>query len=434
MKSARLMAAKALLKMEADSAWSNRTLDGMLRKSDLEARDRAFAATLFYGVLERRITLDVCIAKHSGTRLDRLSGAVLCVLRIGIYQMLYMNSVPDHAAVSSSVELTRQLRQPKAAGFVNAVLRAFLRAEKKVPLPKGPVSARLSVEYACPEPLVRFWMEQYGAEDTRRILRMSLGRPPVYIRVNTLLTTAQALGEKLEARGVSINTVDDVPDCLEISGFGALAELPEYREGLFHVQDKAGQLCVGALDIHPGQRVLDVCAAPGGKSFTMAQILNGEGELVSAELHEHRTAQMRERVAEMNIRNMDCVCADMSEYHPEFGEFDRVLCDVPCSGYGVIRRKPEIKYKPLEEFSKLPDIQYKILRSASQYCKKGARLLYATCTLNPAENTQTAERFLRENGDFVPAQLKGFPESPWEYTLIDENGGDGFYLAVFEKR
>lgn len=434
MKTARQVAAEALLRVEGDKAWSNLALDHMIRGDLRDPREAAFATALFYGALERKLTLDACIAAHSKTKPERLSPVVKNIVRISIYQLLYLDSVPDHSAVHEGVELAKRMGMAKAAGFVNGVLRSFLRAGKRVPLPEGSAEDRLSVEYSAPAALIRMWREAYGAEQTEEILRASLGRPPVFIRVNTLKTTLPRLAGMLSGRGVSAEPVPGVESCLKISGQGDLRALPEFGEGLFHVQDVSSQLCVRALDVGPGMRVLDACAAPGGKSFTIAQLLAGKGELVSAELHAKRASLMKKQAERMGITSMTALRADMSQFQPELGLFDRVLCDAPCSGLGVVRRKPEIKYKDLEEFSGLPEIQYKILSAVSQYCRAGGILLYSTCTLNPRENGDIARKFLEEQPGFGPSPLPGPWKASWERTLTGGHGGDGFYLAGFVRR
>ncbi|MDR2932529.1 MAG: 16S rRNA (cytosine(967)-C(5))-methyltransferase RsmB [Oscillospiraceae bacterium] len=434
MKSARQITAEALLRVERSQSWSNLTLDSAVHAGTLDARDEAFVGALFYGVLERLITLDTCIAAHARQKPADLTDTVRIILRMTVYQLLYMDSVPDYAAVDEAVELARKMRAARAAGFINAVLRAFIKGGKRVPAPRLPLEKRLSIEFSVGQALIRLWLDSYGYDKTLEILRASLGRPPVYIRTNTLKTTRDKLLAQLREEGVTAVADDMLPECIVLSGQGALGRLSSFMQGLFHVQDKSSQLCCLALEAGPGMRVLDTCAAPGGKSFTLAQIMEGRGELVSAELHEQRAARMAEQAIVMWANNMKVVHADMGKEHPGLGKFDRVLCDVPCSGFGVIRRKPEIRYKDLEDFSHIANIQYKILSAASQYCKEGARLIYSTCTLNPAENEAVAARFLEEYKAFAPAPLPDVLGGAPERTLTGEFGGDCFFMAAFERK
>ena len=435
MKDARQIVVEALCKMERERGWSNLVFDSQLRKYPLGTRDSAFAGALFYGVLERMITLDVCIAAHSSVRLRKLSLPVHMTLRCGVYQLLYMDGVPDSAAVSESVELVRKLHQPKSAKFVNAVLRSFLRAGKAIPAAKsGTPEDSLSIEYSCPAPLVRMWLDGYGEEKTRTLLARSMGRPPMTVRVNTCKTTPATLAGLLMKRDIEASPDELVPDCLILSGTGAVQQLPEFRRGLLHVQDKSSQLCALALAPRPGMRVLDACAAPGGKAFTLAQLMENEGELVAVDLHEHRVRQMQERANEMGLSVIRTVAGDMSRPEPNLGAFHRVLCDVPCSGLGVIRRKPEIKYKKMEEFAQFPEMQYKILENSAQYCMVDGLLMYSTCTLNPAENIGVAQRFLNNHPEFLPYPLPTVLGAGWHRTLLDEWDADGFFMACFQRK
>jgi 16S rRNA (cytosine967-C5)-methyltransferase len=434
LKNPRHIAAETLLQIDSRAAWSNLALDGRIEKYGLDSRDSAFVGALVYGVLERLVTLDACIAAHCRQGIDKLSPAVLAALRLGVYQLLYMDGVPDHAAVGESVELVKKLRKGQAAGFVNGVLRSFLRAGKAIPLPDAPLSARLSVEYACPEPFVKLWLDSYGEEAARRILAASLGKPPLFLRANPLLISADELASRLSAHeGMSVTIDPDLPNCLVAENAGAIHRLPEYRRGFFHVQDKSSQLCALAVDVKPGMRVLDACSAPGGKAFTMAEMMENKGEIVAADLHEHRVKLIGDRAKQMKLDCVTPLAADMTQPNEALGQFDRVLCDVPCSGLGVIRRKPEIKGKNLDDFEKLPGIQYKILETSAQYCKAGGRLIYSTCTLNPAENEAVVSRFLAEHPEFQPAPLPELLGGESQRTILHDWGGDGFYLAGFRK-
>jgi len=432
MSSPRQIAAVALLEAERRAAWSNLSLDSALRRHSLSQADAAFVGALFYGVIERRLTLDACIRAHSKQRPEKLSPEVVCALRLGVYQLLYMD-VPEHAAVAESVELTRKLRLPYASGFVNGVLRSFLRTGKSIPLPGEPLGARMSVEYSCPEPLVNILLDSAREQGARSFLSDSLGRPPVAIRVNTLRTDSAELTGLLAREGVEATPHSHLPDCLLLRSTGAIAQLSSYRQGLFHVQDVSSQLCVMALELRPGMRVLDACAAPGGKAFTAAELLGEGGEVVACDIHPQRVQLLAERAQQMGFSRITPLQRDMSAPGGDIGLFDAVLCDVPCSGYGVIRRKPEIKYKPLDEFANISKLQYNILETSAQYCKDGGRLLYSTCTFNPAENTEVTERFAREHSGFAPRPLGSLLGQCSSRTLLGEFGGDGFYLAAFRK-
>lgn len=431
MKNIRQLAARALLKVDSGQAWSNLVLDNLFRKHKLDSRDGAFCAMLFYGVLERGVTLDACIRAHSKTPFEKLSPQVIETLRIGLYQILYMDSVPDRAAVDESVELVRVLGKPQAAGFVNGVLRSFLRADKHIPIPAQPLAARLGVEYSCPVPIVELWLKSYGEDFTRRVLAKSLGRAPLYIRVNTLLITPEELISRLTAHDIIARPDDTLENCLILEKSGAVYELPEFKRGFFHVQDKASQICAQAIEAKEGERVLDACAAPGGKSFTIAECMNDVGEVVACDLHEHRAGLITARAKKMKIKSIRAEVRDMSIKHDDIGVFDKILCDVPCSGLGAMRRKPEIKRKKLSDFENLPDLQYKILETTSHYLKAGGRMVYSTCTLNPAENEDVVRRFLDDHPDFAQEGLPVTLGGKTDGTFMED--ADGFFIAILTK-
>lgn len=426
MKDARYTAVQVVLRQSEDHAYSNLLLDGLLKKNALTGRDAAFASALAYGVLERRLTIDHILRAHCTRPPEQLSPAVLAILRTGIYQLCYMDGVEDYAAVSESVALTRQFGAGKASGFVNGVLRSFLRADKQIPPPpkKAGRAEQLSVEYSCPAWLVQIWLDAYGEDATLRMLAASLGKPPLYLRANTLRTTGEQLVQTLAAEDVVSHCDMDFPACVTVESGGAPEKLAAFEAGLFHVQDRASQLCAAALDAQPGERVLDVCAAPGGKSFTIAQMMQGEGELVARDLRDSRTRLIAAGAQRLGLSCIETSSGDASSFDINLGFFHRVLCDVPCSGFGIIRRKPEIKYKTAESVQNLPEIQYKILQTSSQYLQPGGALVYSTCTLMPAENEQVTARFLKEHPDFSQVSQK---------TTTGEQESDGFFVCVMRK-
>ncbi|MBP0963524.1 MAG: 16S rRNA (cytosine(967)-C(5))-methyltransferase RsmB, partial [Oscillospiraceae bacterium] len=284
----RELCARCLVKMDTREGYSNLVLDAALKESKLEGRDKAFASLLFYGVLERRITLDACIAPLCTTKLKKLAPAVRAVLEMAVYELLYTQT-PAAAAVSPAVDTVRALGQPKAAGLVNGVLRSFLRTECKIPVPSSPQSARLSVENSVAEPLARLLVKSYGTAEAEKFLQSCHGAAPVFLRANPTRTTTEKLVEALEAEGVAAHTTD-IPGCLVLAeGTGGdLRRLAAFEQGLFHVQDAASQLCVLALDPKPHQSVLDVCAAPGGKTFSAAGLMQNSGRIVAQDLHPQR--------------------------------------------------------------------------------------------------------------------------------------------------
>lgn len=439
METARQTALNLLIKAEKGQAYSNLALNAALSQSQLSAQDRSFVTALFYGVLERKITLDYVIQQYSNLKLNKISFDILSVLRMGIYQLAFMDAIPDSAAVNESVMLAEYCRKKSAKGFINAVLRSFVRDNKQIVYPDSrELSFYYSVRYSCPEWLVKKWISEYGAEQTEQILVNSLGRPPVTIRVNTLKITAESLLQQLREEKVKAKLHPMVQNCIIIEKSGDIERLSSYQQGLFYVQDIASQLCCLALAPQKGEHVLDLCAAPGGKSFTTALLMENTGSVESFDLYPKRTRLIETGAKRLEIGNIQVSTANANQFLPELVGSDRVLCDVPCAGLGVIRRKPEIKYKQPEDLKRLPEIQYSILQNASRYPKCGGVLLYSTCSLSLEENNQVAERFLAEHKNYrlMPMTDTGYSEIDGNgmVTLFpDKNGSDGFFFARFQR-
>lgn len=426
MKDARYTAVQALLRQNTANAYSNLVIDSLINQNELDARDSSFASALFYGTLERMLTIDHILSAYSSKPLEKLSPVVLEVLRTGICQLVFMNGIDDYAAVNESVNLVKQMGKAKASGFVNGVLRSFLRDEKKTPAVSGDRAEQLAIEYSCPSWLVRVWMEHYGEEACLRMLESSLGKPPIYLRANPLKTSAEQLSASLKEQSIRCFPDPEIPGCVTVNGRVVVEKLDAFQQGLFHVQDKASQICAVSLDAQPGERVLDVCSAPGGKTFTIAEQMKNTGEVIARDLHTKRAALVRRGAQRLGLTAVKTSAWDASVFDDSIGTFDRVLCDVPCSGFGIIRRKPEIKYKTPESIQNLPEIQYKILKISSQYLKEGGTLVYSTCTLLPAENEQVVARFLKEQEDFSLVSQKTYTGE-----TIDT---DGFFVSVLQKR
>ncbi len=442
MKSGRQIAAEALLRVETSKGYSNIVLDRLLQPDGTAARERAFASALFYGVLEKKITLDYVIGRYSSLPVEKMDPLVRQLLRMAVYQIVYMDSVPAPAAVHESVELAKGLGKGRASGFVNGVLRSFLRGGGEIHLPEpadDPIKW-LSLTYSVPQRLIQLWKKQYPQEDLETLLQGMTSRAPLFARVNTCRVSAQVLCARLREEQVDAELFPGWENCLLLRHTGSLEAVKAFQEGLFHIQDLSSQICASALDVRPGMRVLDCCAAPGGKTFTLAQRMEDEGEIVATDLYPQKVKIIRAEAQRLGLGCIRASSADASVYSVSLGRFDRVLCDAPCSGLGIIRRKPEIRYKNLDTLRDLPAVQYKILQSAAQYVKEGGRLIYSTCTLNRRENDEITQRFLKEHPDFSAAHL---PEEVSRFLGADglssatlmphRNGSDGFYFALFAR-
>lgn len=441
--SGRLAAVQAIRRLNEQNAYSNFLVNNLLQTGEWDPKERALATALIYGTVERRLTLDYLLSSCSSKPLKRLHPAVLAILQTAAYQLVYMDKVPESAAVNEAVKLTKAMGQHAASGFVNAVLRAVARRYHDLLDNLGDSDRDLSLRYSCPVEWVKFWQKAYGREKMLAILAHLNDEPPAFLRVNTLKTDTQTVVSHLRGLGANVEEITEPADCLKVSGVFPGNPLEIDTEICYYYQDKASQLACFALGVQAGQRVADVCAAPGGKSLTISQYLGGEGEVVSGDIYATKCDTIRKRAKQMGIENITVVERDASVACPDkwVGAFDRVLCDVPCSGLGVIRRKPEIRYKLPSEFVDLPALQYRILTASAAMVKKGGWLQYSTCTLNPAENEEIVKRFLQENPDFSPRILplpQAFAAAErkphWHITLFPhQHETDGFFIAGFER-
>lgn len=437
MKNARQTAFDILSKIQKDSSYSNLTIDSFLASVCFDEVDSAFVSALVYGVLESSFTLDYQLAANLKQPLKKLKPQVLTVLRLGAYQLLFMDKVPESAAVNESVKLIKANGCSFASGLVNAVLRNV--AKKGLCLPdESDKTFYYSVKYSFPQELVKFWIKSYGEENTVGIMESCSGRPPLIVRANTLKVTADELTSTLKNEGIESKS-SVVTDSLELGKCGSVERLKSFADGLFHVQDAASQFCIAALDPQPGETILDLCAAPGGKSFTVAERMNNTGKIIACDIHNHRLDLIKSGAARLGITNIECIVNDAAVYNENLPMADRVLCDVPCSGLGIVRRKPEIRCKPLDTLKELPPVQGKILDTASRYVKNGGTLVYSTCALNPKENENVCKSFLESHPDFkskLPSfACEGMFIRDGFITLMPHiNGTDGFFIAVFERK
>lgn len=432
-----------LLKIEKDDAYSSLLLQNTIKQNNLSRLDSAFVSAIVYGVLERQITLDCIIKQYSKIPLRKLEKKTLVILRMGLYQILFMDKVPDSAAVNESVILAKKQKLMQSAGFINGVLRSFLRADKdyKIPDEKDKINY-LSVKYSCPADIVSMWLDSYGEENTTGVLESLFKRPPLYARVNTLKTTIDELIEILAKDNVKAEKAGFLKDALVLENTGSIERLGSFKQGLFYIQDLSSQLCVYLADAKPHHIVIDACSAPGGKAIGLGINMENRGKVFAFDMYEHKVKLIQSSAKRLGVNIINAKIRNAQTDKANLPLADRVLCDVPCSGLGIIRRKPEIRYKKDILTSSLPDIQYEILNNNSRYVACNGLLVYSTCTLNPKENSEVADRFLQEHRDFEPYPLKlpeglkrGINESENQLTLFPHiNGTDGFFISVFRKR
>lgn len=442
MKSSREVAFDILSKVLAQGAYSNLAIDSNIKENNLNKLDSSFCTALVYGVLERLITLDYIIRKRSSVPFRKIEFATLIILRMGFYQMLYMDKVPDSAAVNESVNLAKKKKLFKSSGFINGMLRSFIRDNKEYSLPnESDKSLYLSVKYSCPEYLVKLWLESYKEKITVSILESLGGRPPLTIHTNTLLTDNDTLIENLREEGVFAKSSPFCEDMLMVENSGALDTLKAYELGEFFVQDTASAVCAKVTGAKAGDKVFDVCSAPGGKSFAMAVNMENKGEIRAFDLHPHKIKLINSGAKRLGISIIKADIRDAAEDSSFVDKADVVLCDVPCSGFGIIRRKPEIRYNKTEDYMNLPPLQLMILENSAKLVKSGGTLVYSTCTLNPAENADVVNAFLSRHPDFslddfgsVVKNNSEFSEPAGMLTLFPhKDGSDGFFISKMER-
>lgn len=425
MSSSRYTAVKLLEKTFRSGSYSNIQLNSGLENSGLDVQEKKLCTAIYYGVIQRKITLDYVLAQYCSRPLDKMDGIVLAILRCGLYQIIFMDSIPDNAAVNESVELAKQFRKKSAGGMINAVLRNFIRNGKKINCKKSGIEA-VSVEYSVPVPLIESFAADYGMDKAELFFRsVSDSEECTYIRRNPLKCTYEELLKALE--GIELNTSDKL--CYTLKG-GNIINTEAFKSGFFHVQNISSQICCAVLAPSETDRVLDICSAPGGKAFTMAEMMNGRGEIHAFDLHEKRVKLIRDGAERLGLTNIKAMTGDASVFNPELPEYTKILCDVPCSGFGVIRHKPEIKYKNLSDFDNLPEIQYKIAENALKYLAVGGEMVYSTCTVRKAENDDVVKRLLENHPEI---ELVEMPENPVTLFPFSIKGCDGFYIAKLRK-
>ncbi len=411
----------ALCRVEEDNAYSNLVLNEVFSKADLTERDKSFASALFYGVLDRKITIDFYLDNLSKVKVKKMQPITKSALRLGIFQIAYMDKIPTFSAVNESVNIVKKSKESRNFGFVNAVLRAASRSLPE--LPKDNTEKALSIRYSCEENIVKELIKDYGKDQTTEILKAFLNPAELFIRYNSVKISKDEFENELKEIGAEFSETE-LNGCYKIIS-GDIFASKLYKDGLFFVQDISATNAAEALSAKKGDRVLDVCAAPGGKSFTTALLMQNCGEIISCDLYEQRVSLIQKGAARLSL---DCIKAkvnDASVFNSKLGKFDGVICDVPCSGWGIMRRKPEIKYKESKDFKELQDLQQKILSVSSSYVKSGGRMVYSTCTIRKQENEEQVKTFLENNKNFVLEKEK---------TTLPTGEYDGFYYAVLKKR
>jgi 16S rRNA (cytosine967-C5)-methyltransferase len=433
---ARETALNVLIACRKEAGWSNGVLKNYIARDRLDRRDAALATRLCYGVVQNRLKLDHYLKQLLTGKLKDLHPVVHDILHLGLYQILEMDRVPESAAVNESVDLAKKYcpKQRFAPGLVNGVLRNAVREKENLKAPAG-----WQEKYSHPQKLIDF-LKSYVGKKTEAMLRANNETPETVVQVNTLRITADALAERLEAEGVSAKPHGWMENALVLSGTGNLEQLPSFRDGLFYVQDTAAKLSVLCAQIPENSNVLDCCAAPGGKSFAAALVMGGSGSITSCDFYGHKAELIAGGAKRLGFANITARQQDATVHVPQWeNSMDAVICDVPCSGYGIIRKKPDIRYKDPDTMADLPVLQLQILCNQASYVRPGGVLLYSTCTLVRSENEGVVEAFLEKFPNYClePLPLPAvFPknESGMLALVPGEYDTDGFFIARLRRK
>lgn len=426
---ARDVARATLAAFRKDGAWSDGYLKHALQKAEIDPRDAALATQLTYGVLQNRSLCDFYIASFSSLKLNKIAPGILDILRLGVYQLLFLDRIPAHAAVNDAVSAARR-GNPRAAGFVNAVLRKVDKSRET--LPEIPNDA---IRFSHPQWIVDLLYAQYGVDVGREILKANNEIPPIFARVNTLCASV----DDVLACTPQAEPHPWLENCVILRSAGEIESMPAYQAGQLQIQDPASQMAALATGCLPGQKVLDTCAAPGGKSFVIAQMMENSGELISCDIHPHKLDLINAGAKRLGIQNLKTKLQDASVFCPEFeAKFDVVLSDVPCSGLGVIRKKADIRYKEQSDILQLPKLQLDILRNSAHYVRRGGTLVYSTCTIRKEENEEVVAAFLAENNDYelFPCDFLGdIAADVGMLTLLPHlHDTDGFFICRMRRK
>ncbi|HET7629337.1 MAG TPA: 16S rRNA (cytosine(967)-C(5))-methyltransferase RsmB [Bacillales bacterium] len=431
-----------LMKIEKNQAYSHLLIHSAARERRLNAKDLSLLTRIVYGTVQRKNTLDFMLDRFLKKEPERW---VRVLLRLSLYQLSELDRVPDRAVLHEAVEIAKRRGHRGIAGLVNGVLRAYQRnGEVDFAVIHDPLD-RLAIETSHPRWLLEQWMNDYDRDTVANICEANNELPNVTVRTNTLRTTRESLMRTLREEGVTVEEGALAPEAVVVKS-GAVQQAESFAAGLLTIQDEASMLAAHALDVKPGMRVLDTCAAPGGKTTHLAQLMNDEGEIVALDIHNHKVKLIEQLAARLGVKSIHAANLDGRLAAESFGRetFDRILIDAPCSGFGVIRRKPDIKWsKRPEDVERLASIQGDILASVAPLVKPGGTLVYSTCTIERKENEQVVRDFLRNHADFtfdrtlcerMPERLRLSEDKGMVQILPHEAGTDGFFIAALQKQ
>lgn len=445
--SGRKIAYNILRDIELNKNYSNLSINAHLNSRELSQSDKGFATEMVYGVIENRILIDYLINKVSKIKVKKMSNPVKIVLRMGAYQILFLDGVKNYAAINESVNMIKKF-DSRSTGFVNAVLRNISRSGMDLCDLKKNSSENLSIIFSYEKWIIDRFIQQYGMDETIEILESLSEKPRLFARINRLKMSEFSTFEELKKfvlknlreEGLEVSESSVLEEAIEIKGFKSIENNKMFRKGYISIQDISSMMVARTMNPSENSKVLDVCAAPGGKSTHIAELMNGTGKVISQEIYPHKIKLIDGYKNRLGIKNLEAVQGDATEENAEYlDSFDYVLCDVPCSGMGIVRRKPEIKYKKEEEVKELSLLQLKILENSSKYVKKGGVIVYSTCTLFNDENMGVVDSFLGKTKNFVLESIdistfysdtkdKGFIN-----ILPNKDKMDGFFICKMKK-
>ncbi len=441
----REVAAEAMMEIMEEGAYNNMALRRLLRQNGaMPPKDRALVTEIVNGTLRNLYYIDHVVNQFSKTKTEKMKPWVLAVLRTAVYQMYFMKT-PDSAACNEAVKLIDERGLAPLKGFVNGVLRTVAREKENIVLPKEGTAEFLSIQYSHPLWLIKMWLAYFGYEETQKLCQADNLPPDVTIRVNTLKIEKDLLQKEMEKGGITVADGRLLPFALHLKKTADIGSLKTFTDGLFHVQDESSQLAVEILNPQKGEAILDLCAAPGGKSFTIAQKMENKGKLICGDIYEHKIELIAEGAKRLGITIIGPRQQDATQYNEEYADkFDRVLVDAPCSGLGLMGKKPDIRLKKNgDEIDHLVPIQRKILENGASYVKQGGILVYSTCTLCKKENEKNVEWFLNNHPDFIGEDISEFlPQELLQETakkgyltlLPHKSNTDGFFIAKLKRK
>lgn len=428
--------------IEIQGAYANIALAKVLSAHQLSDQDRRFVTELVYGTVKAKVTIDYFLEKFISRGLSSLSPVILNILRLGVYQLLFLTKVPVSAACNQSVELAKKYGHVGTVKFVNGVLRNIARSPEKLSYPdkqRQPIEF-LALTYFHPQWMIKRWLERFGFEETEQLCQANNEIPPLSLRTNTLKIDRLALLKILGEEGVTCESASNVPEGILCSKHPSLGSLSSLTEGLFQVQDISSMLVAHVLGPKKGEYVIDACGAPGGKSTHIAALMENQGRVLSVDLYDHKLALTRQNAERLGIEIIETLALDATDLaSANVGKADRVLVDAPCSGLGVLRRKPDARWRKSPELlTELPRLQLAILESAAQCLKSGGTLVYSTCTTEPEENEQLVQSFLQRNDQFTLEETGLFLPCPIKKTLVQylphRDQQDGFFIARMHRK